>query len=52
MLSLSGVPDRVVSWSDFPRQRNSQETKQDLSYNFFKLLQVSHFNYMLVLCGC
>ena len=40
MLTLSGAPDRAVSWSDFSLQhKKSQKTKQDLSNNFFKLLQ-------------
>ena len=40
MLTLSGAPDRVVSPSDFSLQhKKSQQTKQGLSYNFFKLSQ-------------
>ena len=44
MLTLSGAPDHVVSWSDFLLQHiKSQKTKQNLSDNFFKLLQALSF---------
>ena len=37
MPTLSGAPDCVVSWSDFSLQhKESQKTKQDLSYSFFQ----------------
>ena len=53
MLTLSGAPDCVISWSDFSllhkivRKLNSICRK-----TFFTLFRFSHFNYMLVLYVC
>ena len=38
MLTLSGAPDRVVSWFDFSFQHENVRKLKDLLYNFFKLL--------------
>ena len=50
MLTLSGAPDRAVSWSEFSLLL--KRLKQDMSHSFFMLLQDFHFNYIMVLYGC
>ena len=53
MLTLSGTPDHVVSWSDFSLQHKKvgklNRICHTISSSFYS---VCHFNYMLVLCGC
>ena len=51
MLSLSGAPDRVVSWSDIYFSIRKSKTEQDLSHNFPSFHRICHFNYKLVFCS-
>ena len=52
MLTLSGAPDHVANWSDFPLQHNKiRKLNRICRTTFSSFYRICHFNYKLVLCG-
>ena len=53
MLTVSGVPGRVVSWSDFSLQHKKVRKLNRICRGIFSgFYRICHFDNMLVLCGC
>ena len=49
MLTLSGAPDRVVSWSDFSRQHKTVRKLTGSVVRFFQALKLTGF-VILITC--
>ena len=49
MLTLSGAPDRVVSWSDFSRQHKTVRKLTGSVVQFFQALKLTGF-VILITC--